>query len=1606
MHSILRRPTPAFHRLSSQRCRLPLAAGTALLLLLGTAVPAAPVINEIMYRPGTGYPENTALEFIELHNPDATAIDLSGWAITAGAAFTFPAGTSLPAGGYLVVASNPTALATASGLAAGSIAGPWQAGATLANRGETVTLSRPGATAGSWIAVDTVDYADEGDWATRTRDALGGWSWVSPASSGGRSLERRNPGLASTNGQNWGPSNAAGGTPGAANSLRAANVAPVITGVRHSPAVPTSTDAVTITCTITDESTTTPPTATLYWRIASVTTPGDFQAVAMAGDRFGLFTAVLPAMADKTIVEFYVAANDGTLTRTWPAPSSEGQNTNCTYQVDNEVVAGSAPVYRLVLTAAENAAFTTYTAGGAGGGGGGGPAGGIGDRQFNFTLVVSRGTDTTIRYLTSMRVRGNSSRSYTIKPLRISMPTDQRWDGVSDFVINSRGAPVQLLAHRIQRAAGIVSADASPIEVRRQGVEYTVTTGATADHGQLVRIEEIDGDYVDNHWPAAVSGQVYRKVSISNWSYTATAPANPDLTWSGWSKQNNRSENDWSDVMNFTKTWQDTAAPYFTGGSAGNVAAGTWNGTAFSDADLAKLSEVADLDYLARWLAVMTIIPNAEENLSTGEDDDYAAAFIRDGTRTRFYPVPHDMDTTFGLGEVTTTATAKGLYDATEIGARTGNFADTMMEPLLPLLGDSTRNGHPAFREKYLNAIRELFGSVFDADTTGNANPPFHQFVDNHLGWTPASYRAQIKTFMTQRQSHLLGLIGAGKIAPTAPTSTPTLAAAGTPTLRINEVLAANTKLANGATFPDLIELHNAGATAIDLTGRSLTDDPATPRKYVFPSGTTIAAGGYLVVYADADASAPGLHAGFSLDAEGDEVRLYDTTAAGGGLLDAVTFGFQIPDFSVGRTGSGGTWALLSPTPGAANGSAPSLGSLGAVKLNEWAGNIGFRVDHDFIELHNSAAQPVALGGASLTDDAYGRPRRFVFPALSFIPAGGFVTLFGEDFGFGLDGDFDFIHLLGENGAIVDQVDLVSQPADRSTARSPDGGPTYADLAVPTPGLANTTALPAAYSALLNQLRITEVMYQPTAAASAGDYEFIELQNIGTTPLDLGGVRFTNGLDYTFPAGTTLGAGAFVVVARNRAAFTTRYPSAAASLAPGAFTGALDNSGENIALTLPAPWYVHILKFRYESTWSELASGSGYSLVVRNPSLTLPQHFDARTTWRASAAVNGNPGAPDTGGLSVAAQQTGTVTVAAGHPLRISVAVTTDGFASYQWQRLTGGQWIDVAGATGAAYSVASTQGVNGGTYRAVVTANGLTATSDPVVVAVDATTSTAARLLNLSTRGRLQNSNDPLIPGFVISGTGTRRLLVRAVGPTLASFGVGGTLADPQLALKRYDPASGAYVDVVANDNWGTAADAGALASTTVAVGAFALATASADAALLVDLPAGQYSAVASGAGSGTGVTLVELYDHSGGTQARLANLATRGYVGTGGDVLISGFVVSSEGAKTLLIRAVGPTLSSFGVTGTLADPQLTVFGRAVGASTDSALLSNDDWNTGGDGTAVAAVAAQVGAFALPAGSKDAAMVVTLPPGNYTVQASGTNNTTGAALIEIYVVP
>ncbi len=266
--------------------------------------------------------------------------------------------------------------------------------------------------------------------------------------------------------------------------------------------------------------------------------------------------------------------------------------------------------------------------------------------------------------------------------------------------------------------------------------------------------------------------------------------------------------------------------------------------------------------------------------------------------------------------------------------------------------------------------------------------------------------------------------------------------------------------------------------------------------------------------------------------------------------------------------------------------------------------------------------------------------------------------------------------------------------------------------------------------------------------------------------------------------------------------------------------------------------------------------------------------------------------------------------------------------------------------------------------------------------------TGTSARLANLSVRANAGRDDAALVVGFSVTGAAAKPIFVRAVGPTLGLFGVTGVLTDPLLSVKD---GSGAAVSE--NDNWGGAA---AITSAATRLGAFQLDAASRDSAVLPTLGAGAYTATVTPSGaSAPGVALVELYDADVASPSRLANVSARAPVGTGSDVLVIGFAVGGTGNRNVLIRAIGPTLAAFGVSGTLADPRFEVLRDGVLVS------ANDNWNA-----ARAPVFASVGAFALTPGSADAALALALAPGTYTVQVSGAGTTTGAALVEVYELP
>ncbi len=254
-------------------------------------------------------------------------------------------------------------------------------------------------------------------------------------------------------------------------------------------------------------------------------------------------------------------------------------------------------------------------------------------------------------------------------------------------------------------------------------------------------------------------------------------------------------------------------------------------------------------------------------------------------------------------------------------------------------------------------------------------------------------------------------------------------------------------------------------------------------------------------------------------------------------------------------------------------------------------------------------------------------------------------------------------------------------------------------------------------------------------------------------------------------------------------------------------------------------------------------------------------------------------------------------------------------------------------------------------------------------------------QLLNVSTRMQVLTANNALIAGFIIGGTGSKDVLLRALGPTLQNFGINGFVADPTLDLRDSN-----QVQIAFNDNWKDTQQS--------AINATGKAPPSdAESAIRRTFTPGNYTATVRGKNNTTGIGLVEVYDLDQAGAITLTNISTRGFVNTGNNLMIGGFI-SGNGIVRVIMRALGPTLTQFGVPNVLADPVLDVR-DAQGNS----LVTNDNWKDSQQAEIQASGKA-------PPNDKESAIIIMRPAGNTTAIVSGKNNTTGNALVEAYVLP
>ena len=267
----------------------------------------------------------------------------------------------------------------------------------------------------------------------------------------------------------------------------------------------------------------------------------------------------------------------------------------------------------------------------------------------------------------------------------------------------------------------------------------------------------------------------------------------------------------------------------------------------------------------------------------------------------------------------------------------------------------------------------------------------------------------------------------------------------------------------------------------------------------------------------------------------------------------------------------------------------------------------------------------------------------------------------------------------------------------------------------------------------------------------------------------------------------------------------------------------------------------------------------------------------------------------------------------------------------------------------------------------------------------------------NISTRSFVETDEHVMIGGFIVQGSGTKRVIIRAIGPELTPFGITDELANPTLELHN---SAGALIG--SNDDWQTTILGGVITGNQVSdIQNSGLApTAVSESAIIADLQPGNYTAIVRGVNNTTGVALVEVYDLNPGAGSTLGNISTRSFVQTGEHVMIGGFIVQGSGPKSVIIRAIGPELTQFGITDALANPKLELYNRA-----GTLIASNDNWQS----TILGGIISrdQVNDIQnsghVPTESSESAIIADLQPGNYTAIVRGVNNTVGVALVELY---
>lgn len=1209
--------------------RLPKVRSLVLCAVLATGLPSASlaqvVVSEIHYHPveeaafdnTTNYTPVVDLsedvhEFLEIQNTGAMAVDLAGWTLSGAIDFTFPAGTTIPAGGYKAVARNVSRLEAV--YAISGVLGPYTG--NLSNNSDTVRLRNA-----SGATVDAVSYSSKFPWPM-SADALGVQDRFTGLSSAsyqykGRSLQRVSATASSNDPANWLASPLSPGpTPGAAQAVTRAVPQPVVVSqsrvqTADSAALILAGNAVTVSCSY--SSTASLSAVQLEWFLDNIDSTTETRTTTVMNDLGGgNFTASIPAQSARSIVRYRFLANRGSGSEVVspraddPAISQVGASgarqpwhgylvypsTGRSAATTNyDLFLSTANLAQIRTNAQQTPARVTAET----------PAGVPRDLPWvAATAPLWNGTVPAVfshdGVLFDVHIRFHGSRYHRsqnatqLNSFKVHFPETLPFRERTSWFITEHGT-VFAEATKMNRLLGLPASttrtvswyfNANAAEVKLEQGEYDgemldayhelqqqLNPGSEKEeNGELYKVVGNRGVASDNDLEGPYTrGDEAPITANANWTLLQRYDWTFSLQNHGWKGPGPIRDM----VQGMWAARGDTPAATTLANNAANLAATrAWF---YNNYDVeATLTSLAMLQWIGiwddichnqffwrradgRWVRlgwdydnVMTTSggtgPSGNRSIQTiyaGEagfnvfdgtnwwKDTFFKCF-RNEFKQRLWELNNSFFDPLNL-------TANGLTSAATFAAvRQGNVNSqilfgTYTKPARPTNASPAGGGvvtggaslttsafsHPA-SGTHASTLWEIRSAAGDyespvlrstSSTAVTSLPiPFDSLVYGQTYWWRATHidGAGHPSVVSVETSFIWG---AATVTPGA--------------LVMNEVLAVNKgTIANGAGYPDYIEIRNNAATAYDLTGVTLTDDPALPAKFAFPAGNAIPAAGYLVVWCDSDTSAPGFHTGFGLGAGGQTVLMTGSA----GILDSVSFGPQAPDLSLGRIANGsGVWTATQPTPGAANIPA-TLGSTATLSINEWMVSPAY--GEDWFELHNSGSAPVAIGNLYLSDSPANRKNTRI-PANSYIAAGGFArfeadgsTAGGSHCDFKLSAGGESLVLSAANGiTTIDSVTFGAQADDVSQGCFPDGGSTVVSFA--------TTASPEKPNWLAAPVHINEVLARP----SAGGEDVIEIYNPGSTAAAIGGWwlsdDFRTPKKYQIPAGTSIPAGDYLV---------------------------------------------------------------------------------------------------------------------------------------------------------------------------------------------------------------------------------------------------------------------------------------------------------------------------------------------------------------------------------------------------------------------------------------------------------------------------------------------